>query len=254
MAGPKASGTTTDSKAIPPHVARGAQETMRAITSARRPEWVDLETWDKQSSAEQLASITPSAGGVQLARADVRGNQIFVRPERSDFPSVILPNNVGAEGFSPGWLTHDYLVAVYAPPGLRDPSALAAVGAALIANPTPGRDFPATATGAVNNIGHLTGIDHGSNLVRSYRIPATNPRRSATVVNYTIEGQHTMAEGFVLRFAELKRDLSVVLVTYGEGDAFRQTTMFSPLWWKEVKRVWKRNALEILDAAWRANR
>lgn len=242
----------SDAQAPPPAAtARQAEEIIRSITTVRRPEWVDPQRWEQQSSAEQLRSVSPSAGAIQLARADISGNRIFVRPERSDFPFVVLPNNVGAEGFSPGWRTHDYFVAVYAPPGLRGPAALAAIGAALVLNPTPGNDFPAMPTGAVNNVGHLTGPDHGSNLVRSFRVPSSNARRSTTVVNYTITGEHSMDEGFVLRFAELKHDSSIVLNTYGEGNAWRQWAAFSPLWWKQIKRVWRRNALEILNSAWR---
>lgn len=215
----------------------------------RRPDWVEPQRWSEQSSAEQLRSVTPSAGGVQLARADVRGNRIFVRPERSDFPTIVLPNNVGADGFSPGWFTHDYLVQVYAPPALRGPAGLAVIGAALLRNPTPGNDFPAAPTGTTNNVGHLTGTDDGTNLVKSFVIGSSNPRRSATVVNYTIHAKHKMDEGFVLRFAELQKDGSVLLITYGEGNAWRQWGLFSPIWWLKIKRAWKKNAIEIFGRA-----
>lgn len=91
--------------------------------------------------------------------------------------------------------------------------------------------------------------DGGDNFVRSYVIPSSDPNRSATVVNYTVSGEHTMHEGFVMRFAELRADGRVELVTYGEGNAFKQMEALSAIWEPIVARVWTENATEIFNTA-----
>lgn len=249
MAGQNAS-KPADGNVPPLTVKRPVANVLQAITSARRPERIAPNDWAKKSSVDQLRMVTPGAGSIQLARADVRGGQIFIRPERSDFPSITLPNNVGAVGFSPGWMIHDYLAAFPAPPTLRGPVGLAAIGAALIANPTPGKDQPSTPVGTRNDVGDLVPFDGDTNFVRSYVRPSDDPRtRSVTVVNYTIKGEHAMDEGFVLRFAELKRDQAIDLITYGEGTAFFQSFMLQPIWPIMVERAWQANAREIFASA-----
>lgn len=156
---------------------------------------------------------------------------------------------MSARGFSPGLTTHDYLVPVLAPRELSGPARLAAVGRALVANPTPGRNQPSSPTGARNDVGGLVWGDGGDNFVRSYVIPSSNPNRSDAVVNYTIKGEHTMDEGFVMRFAEMRSDGRVELVTYGEGDAIKQAEALSRIWEPIVNDVWTANAGEVFRAA-----
>lgn len=201
------------------------------------------------STDEWLRSATIE-GGSELARADVRYNRIFGRPERSDFPSFNLPNRVGARGFSPSYpLTHGYLVPVNAPAALRGRAGLSAIGAALTANPTPGKDLAATETGTDNDVGPLVPGDGGDNFVRSFLVVSADPRRSAMVVNYTIANQHVFHEGFVMRFAELRPDGSIVLITYGEGNAFSMSRPLSVIWKPQVDRAWTKNAKEIFQTA-----
>lgn len=223
------------------------------LTAADRPVDVGVVQWSRMSSVEQYRQANGiEAPRIQLARAEVVGNTVQIRPEadiRSDFPTFTIPNNVRAEGFSPGFTTHDYLVTNVAPASLRGREGLAAIGAALTANPTPGVDNAATPRGARNDVGDLVWGDGDTNFVRSYVIPSTDPNRSAAVINYTIQGEHTMSEGFVMRFAELRTDGSIQLVTYGEGNALKQSEALSGIWEPIVNDVWTQNAQEIFGAA-----
>lgn len=224
------------------------------LTEAPKPFDIGLAQWSGMTSTEQARATALADNPIQLARVDVLPNgTVAIRPEdrlRSDAPDVTLPNNdVGAAGFSPGFWTHDYLVTNLAPPSLQGPAGLAAVERALVANPTPGQDNPSTAAGARNDVGRLTPFDGGDNFVRSYVIQSNDPRRSDAVVNYTQAGEHALAEGFVLRYAELRADGRVELVTYGEGNAGIQSNNTDFLWRGEVTRVWSGNAQEIFNQA-----
>ena len=229
------------------------ERALHAITSADRPIGDGLAEWSARSSAEQMrvASGAPE-DRIELVRSEVRNGRVFITPERdirSDLPSVNLPNNVGARGFSPGLTTHDYLVPILAPPSLSGTAGLAAVEQALLANPTPGNDLPSTGTGTRNDVGGVVPWDGGTNVVRSYVIQSSNPNRSDAVVNYTVGGEHAMEEGFVLRFAELRSDGRVELITYGEGNALLQSSMLESVWDGMVERAWSENAQEIFRTA-----
>lgn len=229
------------------------ERALDAITSVKRPLGEALAQWSGRSSAEQLriASGVPDAR-TELVRVEVRNGRVLVRPEdrlRSDLPNIDLPNNVGARGFSPGLTTHDYLIPFLAPASLRGPAGLAAVGRALTDNPTPGKDQPSSPKGTRNDVGDLMWFDGDTNLVRSYLIPSTNPRRSATVVNYTVKGEHVADEGFVMRFAELRSDGRIELVTYGEGEALKQSMIFQEAWRPLALEAWTTNAAEVFRTA-----
>ena len=90
----------------------------------------------------------PRAGRVQFARAEARGDRIFVRPEDgkgSDVPDIDLPRIPGTKGFSPSHVNfHDYRVPVLAPPQLSGRKGLLAIQRELMRNPTPGQDREAT--------------------------------------------------------------------------------------------------------------
>lgn len=229
------------------------ERALEIITSPERPRDIGLVEWSKMSSVEQLrAQQGVSEPVVQFARAEVVGGRVDIIPEsgiRSDLPTFNIPNNVGAEGFSPGLFTHDYIVTNLAPTTLTGTAGLAAIGAALRNNPTPGLDFPATGQGVRNDVGHLVPFDGGDNFVRSYIIPSTDPSRSDAIVNYTIAGEHTMAEGFVIRFGELGVDGKISLVTYGEGNAIKQSELTRGRWEPIVKDVWTQNAQQIFATA-----
>lgn len=200
--------------------------------------------------ASRHPDLAGAGARVQLARALVHNGHVYVLPERRDMPRFRLPNNdVQARGFTPGWLTHDYLVVNPAPASLRGRSGLALVGEALVADPTPGDDGLESAAGTRNDVGHLSPFDGGHNYVRSYTMPSTDPGRSRAIVNYTIKDEHAMDEGFVLRFARLRDEGSIELVTYGEGDAFKQSELFGTIWHDKVQEVWTENARAIFAKA-----
>jgi hypothetical protein len=247
------SAASTTARSSPPSTTT-PERALDQLTTVDRPLNVGVVQWSQMSTVDQYRNANGiDAPRVQLARAEIINGRIHVTPEtdiRSDFPAVILPNNVGAKGFSPGITTHDYLVTNVAPANLSGQQGLAAVGAALIANPTPGVDSPASPRGARNNVGGLVPGDGGTNYVRTYVIPSSNPNRSATIVNYTVQGEHTMSEGFVMRFAELRPDGRVQLATYGEGNALKQVeALESIVWGPIVDRVWTQNAQEIFGSA-----
>jgi hypothetical protein len=236
-----------------PPISTTPERALENITAADRPLGKGLAEWYRLSSVEQLGvAIGLETPKIQFARADVVGSTVRIRPEsdiRSDLPKFDIPNNVGAKGFSPGITTHDYIVTNEAPLSLQGPVGLAAVGRALVANPTPGVDAASTPTGTRNNVGGLVWGDGGTNFVKSYVIPSSDPKRSDAVVNYTIAGEHTMAEGFVMRFAELRPNGRIELVTYGEGNALKQTEALSLIWEPIVKDVWTMNAQETFASA-----
>lgn len=224
------------------------EDVLAALTTMPRPPTIGLANWEGMTNAERLAFNAPNEG--QTARANIVGNRIHVIPDgklRSDLPTITLPNNVGAEGFSPGLFTHDYLVAVLAPPVLRGPAGLAAVERALIADPTPGRDAPASPRGTRNDVGDIV-LSNAPNFVRSYVIRSSDPRRSDVVVNYTTPG-HFLSEGFVMRFAELRRDGRVELVTYGEGNSLKQIEAFSERWGPVARDAWLGNSRAVFRSA-----
>jgi hypothetical protein len=229
------------------------ERALEIITSPERPSTISLVDWSRMSSVDKLrAARGITEPPVQLARAEVVRDRVNIIPEkdrRSDLPKFNIPNNVLAQGFSPGIWTHDYMVRNFAPPSLVGKDALAAIGAALRSNPTPGNDSPATGMGTRNDVGNLVPFDGDDNFVRSYFIPSTDPSRSDAVVNYTIGGEHALSEGFVMRFAEMLPTGEILLVTYGEGNAGLQSEAMSGLWRGAVTDVWTQNAKEIFATA-----
>jgi hypothetical protein len=229
------------------------ERALEIITSPERPATISLVDWSRMSSVDKLRAAQGVAEPlVQLARAEVVGGRVNIIPEtdlRSDIPSFNIPNNVKADGFSPGIWSHDYLVETPAPPSFRGPEGLAAIGVALRDNPTPGQDSPAIGKGALNDVGALITGDGGDNYVRSYFIPSSDPSRSGAIINYTYGDAHTMGEGFVIRYAELLPNGLIQIVTYGEGDAAKIAEGLSGVWEPRVNEAWTQNAREIFSSA-----
>lgn len=179
--------------------------------------------------------------------AIVKDGRIWIKPVDSSVPAVNLPNNVAAVGFSNSMISHDYNITTST--SLTDSKA---VGNAIANNPTPGVDGRATPTGTVNNVGHLPymALDGGTNMVRSYSIASPDPSKFTDItVNYTIDGQHSMEEGFVMKFGAIGADGSITLRSYGEGDALPQMEIFKPVWDKPLNDTWQKNHQEIIQAA-----
>ena len=200
---------------------------------------------------------------IQLARAEIRetpqGSMIDIKPEDDlvkGLPNVTLPNTVGATGFGRDMWQHDYLVVSPAPSDLRGPEALAAINRALRANPTPGKDQPASPNGARNDVGDITKFDGDDNFVKSFVVPtfsaqatATAPARSDIVVNYTVKGEHILDEGFVMRYAVMGSDGGINIVTYGEGNGTFQVEGLEGIWGSQVDKVWQGVDREVFAAA-----
>ncbi len=194
------------------------------------------------------------AGRVQLARAEARGNRIFVRPEDrvgSDVPNIDLPRIPGTKGVSPFDVNfHDYRVPVLAPPELSGRRGLLAVQQELLRNPTTGRDREATRKGVLNDVGDLWGPDGANNYVKTYRVPSKDPNRSDAIINYTVPGKHMVNEGFVIRFARLRKDGRVEIITYGEGNSWKMNRRLKPvLWGPAVDEAWTKNSLAVIQRA-----
>lgn len=181
-------------------------------------------------------------------RSVVKDGQIHIQPEDKTVPTIApIPNNVGATGVSPSDRSfHAYNV--------RTNSSLtgAQAGDGLRTNPTPGNDSPATADGTRNNVGAIPTAGN-NNFVRSFLVPSPDPGRFTDVtVNYTIAGEHGLAEGFVMRYGEIG-DGGTVLRSYGEGNNWRQNPMLENLrghgWGPQVQQVWTQNHNEIIRNA-----
>jgi RHS repeat-associated protein len=186
-----------------------------------------------------VANIDPDG-----RRAVVANGQIFIQPENGAAPNLSpIPNNVGAVGFGPADLSfHTYDV--------RTSSTLSLTQArdGLMYNPTPGRDLPASPGGTRNNVGNIP-IMNGENFVRSFVVPSPNPAKySDVVVNYTIAGEHKLAEGYVMRFGEKNSDGSTTLRSYGEGNNWHQNPLLQPIWAPQVDQTWQKNQHDIIDS------
>lgn len=91
---------------------------------------------------------------------------------------------------------------------------------AVIANPTPGNDQPATAGGTLNE------ALPGGNMVRSY--VTTDVAGNTVVVNVTVPGQHALDPGIVSQYI-IGGETSTSVVVVGEGNGILSipTTMIA---------------------------
>jgi RHS repeat-associated protein len=178
-------------------------------------------------------------------RATVSGGYIYITPEDRNVPSVSIPNTVGAQGFHPQWgqAFHHYMVEQRS--NLRDGGA---IGRGYRDNPTPGHDSPASPQGTRNDVGPLVPWDGGHNYVRSFSVPSPDPTRfTDLIVNYTIAGQHSMAEGFVIGYGERNANGTYTFRHYGEGNARLQNQRLKFIWGRKVERTWKSVQREIYN-------
>ena len=145
-----------------------------------------------------------------------------------------------------GFVTnHGYGVTSWFPDTVRGLDGLARVGQALVKHPTSDK-HAATPIGSQNDVGDLAPFDGDHNYVKSYRWPSPDPKRMTdVVVNYTVHGKHTADEGAVIRFGMLMPDGRIRLVTYGEGNSWKQSPWLKFLWDDFTKEYWGNNANEI---------
>ncbi len=152
-----------------------------------------------------------------------------IRPaprSRPDLPNVDIPLHPGMDGFIDDSFMHDYMLARSS--SLHGAKGLRLLGNELARNPTPGPDRPATLGGTHNDAGParvpgwMPGIGSqvitDTNQVYSFRIPSNDPHRSDTIVNYTDDRDHLLADGYVLRYAQMYPNGDIEVVTVGQGD------------------------------------
>jgi hypothetical protein len=149
-------------------------------------------------------------------------------PRRPDVPPVMIPNHTDADGFrvGPGWSIFDSAHSYFVPTPTNIPfneQNRDLVGQSIIHSPVPNTDAsPATPEGTRNDA-------YAGQYVRSYVVASPDPTRYTDImVNYTIAGEHTLQEGYVMRYGEIQPDGTTRMVSYGEGNAFAQRP-YSPL-------------------------
>lgn len=188
------------------------------------PQWTKIRDWYKVRNQAARSGTNPPTpderGWLGRGGAYVDGDRIVLRPRNADVPGVSIPNNTGATGFEVGpgyrfweW-EHTYNVAPYDTGIPFNERSAALTGDAIARNPVPTfDDQPASATGSLNDA--LLG-DH----VKTYRVPSPDPSRyTDVIVNYTIDGEHRLHEGYVIRYGERDESGNIRLVTYGEGNS-----------------------------------
>lgn len=165
------------------------------------------------------------------------GGQVVIQPEDRSVPAISIPNTVGAKGVDSSSMTaHDYKV--------QSPSSLSTAqgGAGFANNPTPGNDSPASPMGTRNNAGPIP-FNGDTNMVKSFTVASPDPSKFSDItVNYTIAGEHGLAEGFVMNFSAAGAG-SNTLTSYGEGTNWQQSSALESVpgigWGPKVQEVWK---------------
>lgn len=109
---------------------------------------------------------------------------------------------------------HDYY-AEASTPSLKEDEA--AITQAIIDNPTPGNDSPATAAGVVNDAGISPFSGRYGDKVVSYVTKDSNG--NTLVVNVTIAGQHVLHPGYVAQAIVPSGNHSTTVFVVGEGNA-----------------------------------
>ncbi|MBY0303584.1 MAG: RHS repeat-associated core domain-containing protein [Sphingomonas sp.] len=179
-------------------------------------------------------------------RTIVRNGQIYIIPERGNTPAVRVPNNVGARGVS----TSDTFFHTYVVSTASRNTDRAMVGSSIQGQPTPGPgNRPATSSGTLNNAGDIPTAG-STNLVRSFSIPSPDASRYTDItVNYTVDGQHGLNEGFVMRYGEIGSNGAITVQTYGEGNAWQQAPILRGIWGPQVDSTWKGVDQKVLKNA-----
>lgn len=169
-------------------------------------------------------------------RTVVRGDYIYIIPERGGTPVARIPNNVGATGVSP----QDRFFHTYAVSSQSRNTDRAMMASSIAGQPTPGPgNRPATPGGTLNNAGSIPTAG-STNMVRSFTVPSSDPSKfTDATVNYTVSGKHGLAEGFVMRYGEIGSNGAISVKTYGEGNAWQQMPALKGIWDPQVQQTWK---------------
>ncbi|MBB4952261.1 hypothetical protein H4S14_000303 [Agrobacterium vitis] len=194
---------------------------------------------------------------------DLTDGIMLIKPNTEKIPSFVIPARSGMEAYSSdSMFYHSYefsaSVSLDGYEALQNnKKCLEALERALISNPTPGNDGPASINGTINDAGNLVPFDGDDNLVYSFVVDNKNPDQSDIIVNYTIGGEHVLASGYVGRMVQRSdhtpdnltdAHYSYSLITFGEGDAFLQGAFEWPAEYM-AESAWYQNSLEIFGAA-----
>jgi hypothetical protein len=177
-----------------------------------------------------------SGGAYRVVGPDGR-ELIQLTPRREGIPQVAIPNNTDADGFrvGPAWnvvdSSHTYHIATRTHILFEQGRDL--IGQEIVNHPVPNTAAsPASPDGTRNDA-------YAGQYVRSYTIASPDPTRYTDImVNYTIAGDHTLHEGYVMRYGERQPDGTISIVSYGEGNAFAQQSaspmhFFNGILWRE---------------------
>lgn len=93
------------------------------------------------------------------------------------------------------------------------------IAGAIIRDPTPGRDSPATANGTVNDAGISPFTGRAGDAVNSY--VTTDANGNTVVVNVTIPGEHALNPGYVAQYI-IPSANGTQVIAIGEGNAWIQ--------------------------------
>jgi hypothetical protein len=218
--------------------ARQARSRLESLVPRYRP-----GTIGSQAAAAAPAATAPGyeKGGAELVQHDGK-EWIRLHPGDPRVPQgVEIPNNSDAKGFKIGpWYDSTHTYSVPYETGIPWDQGHDLIGQELAKNPTPGADQPATPEGTPNDA-LFGGLGH----VKTYSIPSPDPDKyTDMIVNYT-EPDHTLNEGWVMRWGERTEDGSITLHTYGEGTNWKQHPMLSPLWGPYNGILWTENSKQI---------
>lgn len=216
----------------------------------------DVKSFDDQQTEKQKVQGAAIPGAEIIHNADGH-DSLLITPTNKDWSPFELPNTAGNhQGFNvntpAGWLDSSHTYTVDTQTTIPWATGKDEFTKALIENPTPGPDLPATTEGSTNDAldlgqssisSHLAGYGH----VSSYVVPSEDPSKyTDMVVNYT-QPDHTLSPGFVLRRGMLADDGSITIQSWGEGRAAIQSW---PIEWATgtvSNEVWQVNQQQIAD-------
>ena len=233
---------------------------------------VDESPLLKRPNSENPSSQGATVGYLNLISTDtetgITSNQLLVSEGiyTLDGITVIDSGKEGLPNFGlptlPGMTVHERSVATYhkyelvdkLPDAIQGDEGLAAVEQALIANPTPGVDAPASINGTLNDVGALLFplsniADGGTNLAVTFLVANPDPDQSDFIVNVTMGKDHIARDGTVIRYAQKEEDGSISIVTIGEGNSLLQYTpgLEQIAEWA-AEDAWDKNADEIAES------
>lgn len=249
----------TDEHLIARELVEGGKNKALATMLSEDVKKSDLVVFDDQGNYTEI----DLGGALVSANIDVSNGLMIIDPGTDRLPNFAIPVREGMNPYeSDSIFYHDYDSSVSVPLNGYDAlryseDGLDALQEALINNPTPGQGDYASENGVVNDVGNLTPLDGDDNFVYSFVVENPDENQSDIVVNYTIDGEHVLSDGYVARMIE-RYDLTpedpsdanymYSLITFGEGDAFIQGALEDPAE-LVADYEWYQNSFEIFGVA-----